>query len=326
MSKSIFTAVVLLTFARFAAAQDLGSTLSKVGNQYGEAYVTPAANAFGMDLNSGLFRTANVGGMLPFGLNLYVGVQVGGTLLKSSDKSFSLTYQDTMQYTDLFGNVHRVPATFTATNVPTVFGSKQRGVVKETPNDPLLIAYSQTDTTIGGLVHTSIAPLPIPQVGLGSLFGTDAFVRFLPKVKISNYGSAQLFGFGVRHSISQYIPLIPVDIAVQVGWQNFSIADTAGSKAVKVSTFAANVEVSKTLAILTVYAGLQTEKSTMDVNYTYTPSYQNAQPVPISFSIKGKNSFRALLGLNLGLGALSINADYDIGAVSAVTAGIGVTI
>lgn len=340
MRKSLSTAVIFLAFVGFASAQDLGSTIAKVGSQYAQAYVTPAANAFGVDLNSGLFQDAKVGGMLPFGLNLYIGVKVGAAIIPSSNQSFSMSYMDSVTFTETYNSQNytiKVPTTFTVTNAPTIFGEKTKGqatfnVAKDTTitsgsfSHTFHLDSTNTIPTIGGLLKTSIAPIPIPQVGVGSLFGTDAFVRYLPKIKISNYGSVQLLGFGIRHSVSQYIPLIPVDIAVQLGWQNFSIEDTAGNKVIKASTFAANVEVSKTLAVLTVYAGLQTEKSTMDVSYTYTPSYQNAQPIPISFSLKGKNTFRALLGLNLGLGALNINADYNIGAINAVSAGIGVTI
>ncbi len=325
MRKVILAALTVFVASSFANAQDLGSSLGKVAQPYGQAYVAPAVNAFGMDMNSGLFHTASVGGMLPFGLNLYVGVQVGGALVSSSDKSFNLTYQDTMQYTDILGTTHRVPATFTATNAPTIFGSSQKGQIVATANNNPLVP-PDTQSTIGGLVSTSIAPLPIPQIGLGSLFGTDVMVRFLPQIKISNYGKLQLFGWALRHSISQYIPLIPVDIAVQLGFQNFSIKDTAGNNVFKLSTFAANVEVSKTFAILTVYGGLQMESSKVDLSYSFTPPGQNSQPVPISFSINGKNKFRALLGLDLGLGPLTINGDYSIGSINAVTVGLGVTI
>jgi hypothetical protein len=320
MRKVILTALAVFVIVGLAKAQDLGGSLGKVAGPYGQAYVTPAVNAFGMDLNSGLFHTAKVGGSLPFGLNLYVGVQVAGALVPSSDKSFTLGYLD---YADsvVTPNGWR-HATDSVINAPTIFGGKQKGIIKTYfGNSQVGVA----DSTIGGLVSTSIAPLPIPQIGLGSLFGTDVMVRFLPQIKISNYGKLQLFGWALRHSISQYIPLCPLDIAVQLGSQNFSIKDTAGSNVFKLSTFAANIEVSKTLAFLTVYGGLQVESSKVDVSYSFTPVGET-QPVPVSFSLNGKNKFRALVGLDLGLGMLTINGDYSVGAVNAVTAGIGITI
>ena len=320
MQKSVITTVTLLLFCGFAGAQNLSSDLGKVSSQYAQAYLTPAVNAFGVDLNSGLFHTASVGGALPFGLNLYIGVQVGGAFISSSDKTFNLAYPDSVS-NPLGG---WIPATDSVINAPTIFGSKQKGVIETyTP-----LGLAQIDSTIGGLIKTSIAPVPIPQIGLGSLFGTDVMVRWLPKIKFGDYGSLQLFGWALRHSISQYIPLIPVDVAVQIGFQNFEIKDTSGNNLLKTSTFAANVEVSKTFAILTLYGGFQIESSKTDVNYTYTYTLadQAQESIPISFSVTGKNKSRALLGLDLNLGGLTINADYSIGAVNAATAGIGITI
>lgn len=311
--------MVLLLLSGFARAQDLGSTLSKVGSQYANAYLTPAASAFGMDMNSGLFHSASLSGILPLGLHLYVGVQFSSTLVPRSDKTFNLTYQDSL-YEPLVGNV---PATYTVTNAPTIFGSKTPGNVVITPDNPAL--PSQTEATIGGVVPTGIVPLPIPQLGIGSLFGTDLTVRYLPKLKLSDYGSVQLFGLAIRHNLSQYIPLVPVDIAVQLGWQSFSISDTS-SKILDASTFAANLEVSKTFAIITIYGGLQMESSSFDVSYNFIPpsttANPNPAPVPISFNLKGKNTFRGVVGLSFGLGIMTINADYSIGSMNALTAGV----
>ena len=344
MRKSISAAAIVFMIYGLANAQDLSSTLSKVGNQYAEAYVAPAVNAFGADINSGLFNTAKVGGILPFGLNLYVGVKAAASFIPSSDQTFGLSYQDTVAFNENYnGQAYtiKVPTTFTVQNAPTIFGGKTDGqatfnVQKDTTitqngfSHTFSLDSSATISTIPGLLKTTIAPIPIPQIGIGSIFGTDIFVRYLPKIKLGNYGSFQLLGYGIRHSVSQYIPLCPVDIAVQLGWQNLSIQDSTGSKVLKASAFAANLEVSKTFAILTVYAGLQTESSSVDINYNYLPAASpldpNPKPIPISFSLKGKNTFRELIGLNLGLGVLSINADYSLGAINVASAGIGVTI
>ena len=323
MRNLITTTVMLLVVSCFADAQNLGSDLAKVAKPYGQAYVTPLVNAFGTDMNSGLFHTADVGGTLPFGLKLYVGVQVGGTLVSSSDKSFNLGFHDT-SYVPIGGVTTKVFSFDTVINAPTVFGSKDKGTLRRTY---MVNGLSHTDSiqTIAGF-NVPIVPVPIPQASLGSLFGTDLTVRYLPQIKLSDFGKVQLFGWALRHSVSQYIPLIPVDIAIQLGFQNLSLKDTAGSNIFKLSTFAANVEVSKTLAILTVYGGLQMESSKVDVNYIFIPPGQTAQHIPVSFSVTGKNKFRALLGLDLGLGPLAINADYSVGAISAVTVGLGFSI
>ncbi len=345
MRNTFSAALLVLAFASYSSAQNLSSTIAKVGSQYATGYLSPAADAFGVDLNSGLFHTAKVGGILPFGLNLYVGLQVPSAIIPSSDQTFSMSYVDTVAFTRTYAGqplTIKVPTTVSVENAPTIFGdSKTTGQLSFAVHQDTTISAggvsrtfaldsSATVSTISGLGKLPIAPLPIPQIGLGSIFGTDIFVRFLPKMKIGNYGSVQLLGYGIRHDVSQYIPFCPVDIAIQLGWQNFSISDTSGSKIVKESAFAANVEVSKTIAVVTVYGGLQVESSSMDVSYNFVPQATvidpNPKAIPISFSLKGKNTFRALLGLNFGLGPVTINADYDIGAVNSFNAGIGITI
>ncbi len=345
MRKGILALLLVLSFVGFASAQGLSGILSKVGSQYAQGYLTPAANAFGADLNSGLFHSAGMSGILPFGLHLYVGVQVPAAIVPSSDQTFSMSYLDTVTFQRSIGsNIYniQVPATFTVNNAPTVFGDKNTtgkatfNVQKDTTfsvggvSHTFALDSSASVPTIPGWTKLSIVPVPIPQVGVGSLFGTDILVRYLPKIKLSSYGSVQLLGFAVRHSLSQYIPLVPVDIAVQLGWQNFSIYDSTGANVLKESAFAANLEVSKTLAIVTVYAGLQAESSSMNVNYSFTPPSTSLDPspqaIPISFSVKGKNNFRALVGLDFGLGPVNINADYNIGSINAVNVGIGISI
>ncbi len=346
MRKAVSAALLVLTLTGFASAQDLSGTIGKVGSQYAKGYLSPFADAFGVDLNSGLFHTAKVGGVLPFGLNLYVGIKVNAAVIPSSDQTFSMSYLDTVAFAESYGShnfTFKIPTTFTVNNAPTVFGDKNTagviniGVHQDTTVDvPGVGSHTFTldstgqVSTIEGLGKIPLAPLPVPQIGLGSIFGTDIFIRYLPKIKIGDYGSVQLLGYGIRHDISQYIPFCPVDLALQLGWQNFSVSDSAGNKVLKESAFAANVEVSKTFAIVTLYGGLQVESSSMDVNYNLVPAAStvdpNPQPIPISFSIKGKNNFRALLGVTLGLGPLTINGDYNIGAVNSVSAGIGVTI
>ena len=46
-----------------------------------------------------------------------------------------------------------------------------------------------------------------------------------------------IFGIGVRHSISQYLPVLPVDIAVQVVWQQVLVKDALDAELMDLRTF-----------------------------------------------------------------------------------------
>jgi hypothetical protein len=38
-----------------------------------------------------------------------------------------------------------------------------------------------------------------------------------------------------------------------------------------------------------------------------------------------KNTFRAIVGVNLGLGPININADYSMGSISVISGGFGLS-
>ena len=179
-----------------------------------------------------------------------------------------------------------------------------------------------------GLLNTSIAPLAVPQVGVGTVFGTDAQLRYLPETDISSYGSVSVFGLSVRHSLSQYIPLSPVSLAVQGTWQSMGVSGTQQGDILDASGWALNAQVSKSVPVLpvTFYGGLQYEKFTVDVNYTFETTGPNGDPVTkdVSLSQEAQNSFRALGGVSVSLLFLRINADYALGANNVGSVGVGV--
>ena len=80
--------------------------------------------------------------------------------------------------------------------------------------------------------------------------GTEALFRYVPKIDVGGK-DLSLFGLGIKHSVSRYIPLIPVDVAVQVLYSTFTVTDL-----IDVKNLAFNVHASKTFGILIPYFGL----------------------------------------------------------------------
>lgn len=293
---------------------DLAKTLGKVSSEYARGYSQPLANAFGADINSGLFHSAKLNTKKPFGFHIYVGIKAFAAMVPDEEKSFSLAYRDTIYY-----NGTPQGATFYADDVPTIFGEEAPGSVTIDPDNPLIPSYRRQ--TIGSLINTSIAPLAMLHLELGTLYGTEVMLRILPNVEVAEYGSIGFFGFGVRHSLSQYVQDFPVDVSVMVASQKLSVKDTSDAEVVRAKSLAFNAQVSKSFSILTLYTGLQNESSNMDINYTYMP--EGGSPVPIAYEMDGENSFRFLVGLKLGLGPLQLNADYSLGAVTVASGGVG---
>jgi hypothetical protein len=172
-------------------------------------------------------------------------------------------------------------------------------------------------------------PFVMPQVSVGLIRGTEVMLRFMPSVDLGDMGEINFLGIGIKHSISQYIPLCPVAISGQFVWQKLSIGDLLESKHT-----AFNIHASKTFGLgltLTPYVGLGFESSTLDVSYTTEepigfPPNTIPAGTEISFSLDGENSFRALVGLRFALPLITLNVDYDIGEYSAISAGLGITL
>ena len=231
--------VLFLLISAPLAAQDFSETLSEVGEAYARAYVDPLAESLGADMNSGLFHTASTGKKI-LGVNVYIGFKASATFLNASQKSFDLTYSGTVPIeVELAGDLITldVPATFTVTDAPTIFGEEEEAMASVSVNHDttfqsigltLPISIDSTlspQQMIGGLLPTNVAPFLVPQVGIGTVMGTDIMVRFLPQITVPDYGSVEILGFGIRHNINQYVPLLPIDLAIQAVWQRVGVDD-----------------------------------------------------------------------------------------------------
>ena len=318
----------LLGFALFAspaqAQDDLGDALEAVGEQYANNYTQPVTDALGANLNAGLFRTAEVGGegILPV-IDIYVGVAGMGALTGGSSSSFAP--QDETVTTD---DGRTLEINYEPDQVPTVFG-EETSPGEATISDQNPATPNETVSLPRGLLNTSIAPLAVPQVGVGTVLGTDAQIRYLPETSISDYGSVSVIGLSVRHSLSQYIPLSPVNVAVQGTWQSLALSGSEESRnpdeIVDASGWALNAQASKDIPVLpiTFYGGVQYEQFGVDVNYTFTTDGETST---ITFDQDAANSVRALAGVSVTLAVIQLNVDYALGSTNTVSAGVGLAL
>jgi hypothetical protein len=169
-----------------------------------------------------------------------------------------------------------------------------------------------------GINETTI-PAVLPQIA-GSFMGTEIMLRYLPSISLgSGDEELNMFGIGVKHSISRYIPLIPVDVAVQFLYNNLEITGVMDIKAI-----AFNAHASKTFSLFTLYGGLQYESSTFDLTYEFkNPSnLPDLQAGTVKVSIDGDNNFRGTLGGSVKLAVIALNIDYSLGAQSVLSGGL----
>ncbi|MFB6273777.1 MAG: DUF6588 family protein [Salinibacter sp.] len=318
-------ATAFLAAAPAQAQDELGGALGSIGKKYATSYTKPVTDALGANMNAGLFRTAEFGetGLVP-GIDVYVGVTAMGAFTSESADSFRLQEND--EFTS-GGNTFEVDYPDN-TDLPTAFGDEDFSGKADILDKDTGRKVDEVSLP-PGLLNTSIAPLAVPQVGVGTVFGTDVQFRYLPETQISDYGSVSLSGISVRHSLSQYIPLSPINVAVQGTWQSLSLSGSEGSvnsgEIVDASGWALNAHLSKDVPVLpvTLYGGVQYESFGVDVNYTFQTGVGTST---ITYEQDAANKVRALAGVSLSLAVLRINVDYALSSTNTVSAGVGLTL
>jgi hypothetical protein len=259
-----------------------------------KGYIQPLVDVMGANLNSGLYHTASMSKFLGF----YVGVKGMAVFVPSSMKKFTAE----------LGSDYNPSRVETA----TVFGDKDGGAKTKYGNFP-------DSVKLPGGIGLKLVPLAVPQVSLSTM-NSELLVRFVPSIKINDdVGSVDLLGIGLGHSISQYIPMFPINVAIQGVYQQLKIGNYLKATALNV-----NVHASKSFVFFTLYGGVGYETFSADINYSYKPPIPIADIIKtISFSLKGKNNFRATAGFKLGFAIFDLNVDYSIGSVNVLSAGFG---
>lgn len=272
-----------------ARAQKLEDYLSRYLGDNGKKYLQPLGDAFGANMNSGLYHTAHIPRV---GLHLGVEMLVPAALIGDDQRTFTATTEEGFY-------------PVTTRDVPTVFGDTQ----------PVSIAgQGGTVYNFPGGYDLSLLPLAMPQVTVGSLLGTELTLRYAAFQLNEDVGDLTLTGIGVRHSLSQYIPLFPVDVAVSYFHQTLEVGDLLDA-----ATNVVGVQASKSFGLLTLYGGLAYEKATMDVSYTHG---EGAEAETIAFSLEGQNKVRMTAGATLKLALFQLHADYSLASQNSACLGL----
>lgn len=185
---------------------------------------------------------------------------------------------------------------------------------------------AERGTPVTGLLR-SLQALPqfAPQITLGTLYGTNLTLRWLPETQsIEEVGALQFFGFGVQHNPKAWLrkPL-PVDLSFGYYMQWLSAADM-----MEASSWATSVHASKTygwrIFNVSPYVGLQAEGASIDFAYEQAVQQPNGQfnRIPVAFTVDGDNFMRASLGATVRVLAITVNADYNFSKYSTFSGGL----
>jgi len=269
--------------------QSLETLLERYTGKNAPGYIQPLVTAFGANLNSGLFRSAKVP---KSGLHLNFSLTGMISVFSDEQKVFTATTEG------LFYPEQQVETS-------TIVGDGKGTTVTGTGG---------TQFTFPGGYDLESFGLAVPTVTIGSIAGTEASLRYISTNLGEDIGKLSLLGIGVRHSISQYIPLFPLDVAAGVFYTKFDVADI-----IKTRLLSLHAEASRSFLLLEFYGGVALDYNSTDINYTFTAL---DTPTEVSVSIKESGQFRALAGVAINLLMLHANIDYSVGYQNVISAGI----
>lgn len=349
MRRSLLVLILLVLFINLAA-EDLETTLEQLSEIAAKAYVAPIVSGFGTDLNGGWFHKSPKASFL--GLNFELGLVVMATPFKDEDESFNTNgdfYFNREQAEIIAEDVDPaiqeyvidaiMDQEFTVEmNGPTVIGDSDESIMIILPSQPITVetpAGTQSvdlpetmlDLGIGGLISDlEFLPLAAPQLTVGTIYGTQLSMRYMPAYDVEDIGEVNYMGFGIQHNPKAWFPMpLPVDFCLAFFSQSLDVGDIMTT-----SAFSYGLNVSKTFGVRmlswTPYAGFMAEGATMEFKYDYVLDNDliGGDVRQIKFEVESENKSRFTIGSSFRAGVVNFNVDYNIGEYSSVTAGIGI--
>ena len=345
---SLSIGVLVIVSALTLNAQNMDSRIEMLSKTAGAAYMAPAVHSFGAGMNTGWLGAPPSAKVLGFDIQLgFVGMgtkfadntetfSTKGTYRFNADQALTLAQQVTSNTTVQQEIADKIMQQDVDVEIsgPTIRGSKSDNVkitsgaftVATSYGTKTVPAYITDLKDIHGLFGSNVSMMPsaTPQLKIGTVYGTQAIVRFLPSYDIKDAGKFKFFGFGLQHNPGLWFSTpLPVDISVGFLTQSMKLGNI-----IKFNASSYGVNVGKKFGTgpvsVTPYAGLIFEKSKLDVTYTDTLQTSTGKQVAnINFALDGENTFKANIGAQIHLAALDIVAEYNLGKYSTLTGMIG---
>jgi uncharacterized protein DUF6588 len=286
-------AIALVSSAPTARAQSgLESAIDQYTATTVKGYIQPLADVLVANLSLGYVVNAAPSGRLSFGFEIV---------------SMAATIGDNLRTYSA-----NTPPGFTPSTVqtPTVFGGSAPTVNGPVPG----ATYRGAD----GVYTSQYFPSAAPQIRVGGLFGTEVAVRYvsstlIPVIDENDFPELRLFGVGIQHSLSRYVPL-PVDVSIAASFNSLTFGDI-----VDLHSNAIGVNVGRSLGVVGVSFGVQSEGGAM--NLKYTSNDPNA-PGSVDVNLDVARTVRFRGGAALNLGFLKLFGDAAFGDITSYAAGL----
>lgn len=318
LSICVLASAPLLSAPEAARAQDTSvlDALEALAEENARLYVEPLTLGLGVGLNTGFNATAAVHEVLGFD----VGVRVVGALVSDEMDFFQAIPPESFTFNGTTYEDPYAPAGGSLTT-PSVTGpgdgrlGQGEAIVLEPQGDfrlALIAAGENPDdynVPFPEGFDIPAVPFAVIQGSVGIPLGTDVTLRFIPAVEVhEDVGDVEAFGFGIRHSVSQWFPTpLPVDLAVTFGWQDLTVGEYLDASGTNYGAV-----VSKDLGVLALYGAGSLTSADVDVTYTFQGT-EGIPPQTIRLTEELDTETRFAVGLNLDVLILDLSAEYAFG-------------
>lgn len=358
----IFGLVLLMTLgvsmqSALKAQGDAGALISggvSDAQNLMKAYLGPFGESVGVQMNSGWINCGHPMKLGRFELRLSVPV----TFIKTDKQSYDL---DKIGLSTDTNNPDGYWTFSGGTKAPTFFGTDNQNALP-TITKHVMINNQQQDISFQAPPGIGYHINPIPpavQLSVGLIKKTEVMFRLFPKRDFGDF-NVGLWGFGLKHDIGQWIPVIsklPFTISGVFAYSklttgyNLDYSVTTPSSGTyepepsnipndqqlgfDVSGWNAALLISKKIPVLTVYGGFRYMHSKTDLSldgtyYYYKPDTQNASAYDWTleqlgnFGVPFKNSQLGLTaGFRIKIAVLTISGEYNLSKYSTASVGIG---
>lgn len=309
---NIIILIVISYVSAFSQQNILQNNLNE-GEKLIEAYFTPMAETFGAGLNNAWYNTAKPHSILGFDVTF----SLNTVIIPNSAENFMIE--------DNFNGIF----TSSDEDASTIFGSMSSTQMNYNPGNNLA---SSSFNMPGGL-KTPILPLPMIQAGIGVYKKTSLDIRYMPILNVGDNININLYGFGAKHDLLQWIPavgnVIPMSLSIQAGYTNLNTELKVAGQEVALNTKATtlNLIASKKVLMLTGYAGIGYSYS--NTNFSANPNFDlNGLSFDneLDISFESTRKLRTNLGLRLNIALMTIHADYTFADYPTATIGVGVSL
>ncbi len=309
---NIIILIVISYVSAFSQQNILQNNLNE-GEKLIEAYFTPMAETFGAGLNNAWYNTAKPHSILGFDVTF----SLNTVIIPNSAENFIIE--------DNFNGIF----TSSDEDASTIFGSMSSTQMNYNPGNNLA---SSSFNMPGGL-KTPILPLPMIQAGIGVYKKTSLDIRYMPILNVGDNININLYGFGAKHDLLQWIPavgnVIPMSLSIQAGYTNLNTELKVAGQEVALNTKATtlNLIASKKVLMLTGYAGIGYSYS--NTNFSANPNFDlNGLSFDneLDISFESTRKLRTNLGLRLNIALMTIHADYTFADYPTATIGVGVSL